>query len=147
MFENDEMGLKKTQAREFAKILYTQHGLNLSQISAKVDVTAKTIGKWKDDENWDSLRSALTTTRSSIINNLQRQMELWQLKIGDDLATNQQTDILIKLANSIKALEVETGVGEVIDTQIKFIEFLQVHQPELAQQVTHWSDLFIQTRM
>ncbi|MDK7376136.1 hypothetical protein QP519_11390 [Weeksella virosa] len=141
------MGLKKTQAREFAKILYTQHGLNLTQIADKTSVTTKTIGKWRDEENWDSLRSALTTTRSSIINNLQRQMELWQLEIGDNLASSKETDILIKLANSIKALEVETGVGEVIDTQIKFIEFLQLHQPELAQQITHWSDLFIQTRM
>ncbi|MDK7376183.1 hypothetical protein QP519_11655, partial [Weeksella virosa] len=68
-------------------------------------------------------------------------MELWQLEIGDNLASSKETDILIKLANSIKALEVETGVGEVIDTQIKFIEFLQLHQPELAQQITHWSDL------
>ncbi len=141
------MGLKKVQEREYAKLLFTQMGLSQKEVADRVGVTEKTIGKWKDEEQWDQLKTVLITTRSNVIKNLQRQMELWQLEIGDRLAGSKEADILIKLANAIAALEKDTGVSEMVDTGMKFIQFMQQHDMMLAKEVTHHFDLFIKTKM
>lgn len=141
------MGLKKVQEREYAKLLFTQMGLSQKEVAAKVGVTEKTIGKWKDEESWEELKTVFTTTRSSVIKNLQRQMELWQLKIGDNLAGTKEVDILVKLAAAINSLEKETGISEMVDTGMKFIQFLQQHNVDLAKESTHYFDLFIKTKM
>lgn len=141
------MGLKKVQEREYAKLLFTQMGLSQKEVSEKVGVTEKTIGKWKDEEQWDQLKTVLITTRSNVIKNLQRQMELWQLEIGDRLAGSKEADILIKLANAISALEKDTGIAEMVDTGMKFIQFLQQNDVELAQNVTNWFDIFIKSKI
>jgi transcriptional regulator with XRE-family HTH domain len=141
------MGLKKMQEREYAKLLFTQMGLSQKEVAAKVGVTEKTIGKWKEEEQWDQLKTVLITTRSNVIKNLQRQMELWQLQIGDNLASSKEVDILTKLASSIRSLETDTGISEMVDTGMKFIQFLQSQDVELAKKVTHWFDLFIKTKI
>jgi len=141
------MGLKKVQEREYAKLLFTQMGLSQKEVAERVGVTEKTIGKWKDEENWDQLKTVLITTRSNVIRNLQRQMELWQVEIGDRLAGSKEADILIKLANAISALEKDTGVSEMVDTGMKFIQFLQQHDMELAKKNAHWFDIFIKSKM
>lgn len=141
------MGLKKIQEREYAKLLFTQMGLSQKEVATKVGVTEKTIGKWKDEEQWDQLKTVLITTRSNVIKNLQRQMELWQLEIGDRLAGTKEADILIKLANAISALEKDTGISEMVDTGMKFLQFLQQHDMELAKNTAHWFDIFIKTKM
>lgn len=141
------MGLKKVQEREYARLLYTQMNLTQKEVAQKVGVTEKTIGKWKEDDNWDSLKTVLITTRSSVIRNLQRQMELWQLEIDERLASSKEVDILTKLASSIRSLETETGISETVETGMKFIQFLQQHDMELSKNVTHWFDLFIKTKM
>lgn len=141
------MGLKKIQEREYAKLLFTQMNLNQKEIAEKVGVTEKTIGKWKEEENWDGLKTVLITTRSSVIKNLQRQMELWQMEIGDNLASAKEVDILTKLAASIRSLENETGISEIVDTGMKFIQFLQLHDMELSKEAANWFDLFIKTKI
>lgn len=139
--------MKKKQAQEYAKLLYTQMGLTQKEIAARVGVTEKTIGNWKERESWDELKTVLTTTRSSVIKNLQRQMELWQLQIGDNLAGTKEVDILVKLAAAINSLEKETGISEMVDTGMKFIQFLQQHDHEIAKEAAHFFDLFIKTKI
>jgi len=145
--EFKSMGLKKVQEREYAKLLFTQMGLTQKEVAAKVGVTEKTIGKWKEQEQWDQLKTVLITTRSNVIKNLQRQMELWQLEIGDKLAGTKEADILIKLANAINALEKDTGISEMVDTGMKFIQFLQQNDMAIAKDVTNYFDIFIKSKM
>jgi hypothetical protein len=44
-------------------------------------------------------------------------------------------------------LETETGISETVDTGMKFIQFLQSQDMDLAKKVTHWFDLFIKTKI
>src|SRR5690625_1262703 len=96
---------KLSKDREYAKILYTQMGLTQKEIAQRVGVTEKTIGRWKNDpdDNWDDLKTVFTTTRTNIVKNLQRQMELWQKEIGNNkLADSKEVDILVKLASAVR---------------------------------------------
>jgi len=139
--------MSKKQEREYAKLLYTQMALTQKDIAAKVGVSEKTIGKWKEQENWEQLKTVLITTRTNVIRNLQRQMELWQKEIGERLASSKETDILTKLASAIRSLETETGISEMVDTGMKFIQFLQQQDVELAKEVTNWFDVFIKSKI
>ena len=44
------------------------------------------------------------------------------IKLGNT-ATSSEADAIIKITNSIKNLESETGLGEIIDVGMKFIDF------------------------
>jgi len=141
---------KLSKDREYAKILYTQMGLTQKEIAQRVGVTEKTIGRWKNDpdDNWDDLKTVFTTTRTNIVKNLQRQMELWQKEIGNNkLADSKEVDILVKLASAVRKLETDTGIAEIVDTGIKFINFLQEHNPKLSKETAHWFDLFIKNKI
>ncbi|MDM1548715.1 hypothetical protein HX096_12715 [Empedobacter falsenii] len=182
------MGLKKTQQKEYAEILFTRHNLNYKQIEDKVGVTAKTIGKWADDENWNDRKKSLTVTKEQQIKSLYQQLDdirtgiekrsiirdipvslLKPIKVKDadggeslqyadydpedfpikqgNTPNSQEAHIIQSLTNSINKLELETGVGETIEIMIKFIDFINSNDVEFAKQVSHWSDLFIQSRM
>ncbi len=72
--------------------------------------------------------------------------EDFPIKLGNT-ATSSEADAIIKITNSIKNLESETGLGEIIDVGMKFIDYVQTNQPALAKDVTKWYDLFIQSKM
>ncbi|MGV0919730.1 terminase gpP N-terminus-related DNA-binding protein [Empedobacter falsenii] len=72
--------------------------------------------------------------------------EDFPIKLGNT-ATSSEADAIIKITNSIKNLESETGLGEIIDVGMKFIDYVQTNQPGLAKDLTKWYDLFIQSKM
>lgn len=72
--------------------------------------------------------------------------EDFPIKISNT-ATSSEADAIIKITNSIKNLESETGLGEIIDVGMKFIDYVQTNQPGLAKDLTKWYDLFIQSKM
>lgn len=71
------MGLKKTEQREYAKVLFTEKGLSQKEIAIKVGVTEKTVGKWvsENNEEWKKLRKSLLTTKANQITKLYDQLE------------------------------------------------------------------------
>ena len=64
-------------------------------------------------------------------------------------ATSSEADAIIKITNSIKNLEGETGVGEIASIGMMFINFIQSGgaTKEFLEDVTHWFDLFIQSKL
>lgn len=72
------MGLKKTEAQEYAKMLYldTSQKLTNKEIAERVGVRPNTVGKWADSGGWDKLRKSLMVTRQKMISDLYDQLEL-----------------------------------------------------------------------
>lgn len=64
-------------------------------------------------------------------------------------ATSSEADAIIKITNSIKNLEGETGVGEIASIGMMFINYIQSGgaKKEFLEDVTHWFDLFIQSKL
>src|SRR5690606_40471800 len=69
------MGLKKKQEEDYAKILFTQHNLTRKEVSERVGVSEKTVGRWADKGNWDALKRSLLTTKKQQITQLYEQLE------------------------------------------------------------------------
>ena len=61
----------------------------------------------------------------------------------DDPTTNPNSDGIIKITNAIKKLETHTGVGDVIETLMRFIKFIASEDLDLSKKITTWADIFI----
>lgn len=144
------MGLSKSKERDFAKLLYTQERLSIKEVAERVDVSEKTVSKWRTQEGWDNIRKSLLITKNQQITHLYNQLE-W---LNDDIynrevriATVKEADIISKLTAAIKKLEVDASVGEIFEVGRLFIDFVREIDLTKAKDITTLFDLFIQSRM
>lgn len=147
-----ENKISKTQQKEWAKELYIRGERTQKEIAATVGVAEKTIGRWVESEQWDKMRKTLLSTKQEqlhmlydILDRLNKEGK--KTLEDDDPDTNPNSDAIIKITNAIKKLETQTGIGEMIDTGTRFIKFVSIENLELAKEITHWFDLFIQDQL
>lgn len=144
------MGAKKQVEREYAKRLFIDEKLDRKAIAERIGVAEKTIGKWAKDDNWEKIRTSLLTIKDSQISLLYSQLEFLNNDIASrdyKVATPKEADTLIKITNSIKALEVETNLGDTIQVAKKIIQFIQSEDLEFSKKLTRYCDLYINTLM
>jgi hypothetical protein len=103
------MAKKKTQERVDAADLYiNSSSLTLKQIALIVGISAKTIGDWAKEEDWDLQRTAQQVTVDKIIAGNYMQLAAIQKHIKteqDGIPTPAQTDQQHKLADAIEKLK------------------------------------------
>jgi hypothetical protein len=144
--------LGNNQKKEWAKQLFVKGELSQKDISAKVGISEQTICKWVKDGKWETMRKTLMTTKSEILHDLYDTLEAMKKEAklaatDGDPATKPDTDGIYKLTLAIKKLEVDTGIGEMIETGTRFIKFVQNEDLSLAQEITKWFDLFVESRL
>ena len=128
-----------------AKILYTREKLEQKLIAKKVGVSEKTIGKWVNDFNWKALRNRLLIGKEEVLNNLYDQIGNLNKAIadkndGEKYGDTKQADILIKYTASIRNLETELAIADLVESGIRFIKYIQ--QTGTVQQVVDTADLW-----
>ena len=136
-----------------AKILYTREKLEGKTIAQKVGVSEKTISNWVTNFGWKNLRNRLLVGKEEILQNLYEQLEelnkdIQSNKDGKRYGTSAQADTMIKYTASIRNLESDLSIADVVDAGIKFMKHLQVHGS--MEQVVEFSDLwngFIQSEI
>jgi len=103
------MAKKKIQERVDAADLYINSGsLTLKQIALIVGISAKTIGEWAKEEDWDLQRTAQQVTVDKIIAGNYMQLAAIQRLIKEQqkgIPTAAQTDQQHKLADAIEKLK------------------------------------------
>lgn len=144
------MGLSKKEERNYAQILFVEQKLTLKEIAARVGVSEKTIGRWCKDDGWEKLRNSLLVTKQNQITQLYDQLA-W---INEDIAKREikcagikEADVIAKITTSIKRLEVETSLGEIIEVAKNLCEFMRGVDLDKAKVIADAFDLFIQTKM
>ena len=146
------MGKPKIKEKNFAKILYVDKRLSVTEIMLRqdVDISERTLRKWINDENWDKLRKSFLTTRENQIVQLYDQLEWLNNQIAErdiKVASSKEADSIIKITSAIKRLEYEVSLGEIMEVGRKFVEFSKEIDLNLAQQVTRLFDQFIQSNL
>lgn len=68
------------------------------------------------------------------------------IKLGNT-PSSAEADIIVKITKSIKQLETETSIGEIVDVAKQIIQFTQSIDLEFAKQLTDYFDLFIKQKM
>ena len=131
------------EKKYLAKVLFTREHLDQKEVALRVKVSEKTIGKWVNDGNWKDLRRRLLLTKENELANFYEQLENLNklIKTGENKhADTKQADILIKLTSSIRNLETDLGIAELVESGMKFLKYLQ--QVGTMEQLREFSELW-----
>jgi len=126
-----------------AKILFTREHLDQKVVAARVNVTEKTMSSWVNDGNWKELRKRLLITKEQELSNLYEQLEALNTIIKSSAtkhADSKQSDIQIKLTASIRNLESDLAIADLIESGIRFIKYVQ--KVGTFEQVMEMSDMW-----
>ena len=114
--------------RILAEKLFTSGNYLQKEVAELVGVTEKTIGDWIAKGDWKNRRASFTSTRENQIhmlltqiNNIQEQ--ILQRDIKERYATTKESDQLAKLSTTMKNMEVELGISDMISCGIRFIDY------------------------
>lgn len=138
------------QKKDYARLLYVKDSLTQEEIALRVGVNSVTISRWKKEESWDALKKSLLTTRQAELANLYDQLSELNKHIrdkpeGQRFANSKEGDVIRKLTASIRELETETSVAQVVDVFIPFNEWARKVDPEQAKKMLDFQDAFIKT--
>lgn len=143
------MGVSKQQQREHARLLYVGERITLKEVAERTKVTEKTIGRWCKEDGWDELRKGLLTTRQTQLSRWYRQLDAITSKIElrDNIPTNAEADTMSKITSNIQKLEVEIGIGEIVESGKKVITFIQQINLDDAKLFKNYFDEYINNRV
>jgi transcriptional regulator with XRE-family HTH domain len=145
-------GLTNKQKKEWAQLLYTRENLTQKEIAARVGVSEVTMSKWANTGNWDELKASFTITKEEQLKNLYRQLAeinrvIAEREPGKKYATASEADTITKLANAIEKMETDVGLGDIIATFRRFLEWLRAFDLKEAQRLTPLFDSFVKSRI
>jgi transposase-like protein len=130
-----------------AKILFTREHLDAKIVSKKVGVSENTMSKWVNEFNWKALRKRLLVSKEEVLNNLYEQLEALDDEIRESnkkYPDSKQADIKIKLTASIRNMETDLAVADLIESGMRFIKHLQkVGTFEQVMEVSEFWDSFV----
>lgn len=143
------MALTNKEKREYAWLLYKEDTLTQKAIATRVGVTEKTIGQWKEEENWDAKRRSLYNTREDILVDLYVILENTKnaVKEKGGIANSKDGDAILKLSQSIKNLETETSVGQIFEVCKGLIQHVQKLDFEKAKEIIDYVDSFMKEKL
>jgi len=124
-----------------AKIIFTREHLDQKIVAQRVGVSEKTMSKWVNEGKWHDLRKRLLLAKEEQINTLYEQLENLNIAIkatDKKHADSKQADILIKITASIRNLETDLAIADLIESGIRFIKYMQ--QVGTTQQVMDIAD-------
>lgn len=135
---------KSDQTRQWARSMYLHENRTQQEIADAVGVTRQTVARWAKLDKWDEMKVSLTMTRETQIKNMYRQLsEINQAILGREdgkrFATSKEADTIAKLTDSIKKLETEIGIHDVVSVAERFIGWLR---PIDVDQTKTFVDLF-----
>jgi transcriptional regulator with XRE-family HTH domain len=114
--------------KDLARILFTREQLDQKIVAQRVGVSEKTMSKWVNDEGWKELRNRMLISKEDQLNSFYEQLSNLNEQIKKNefaVPDSKQADIQIKLTASIRSLETDLAIGDIVSSGIKFIKHIQ----------------------
>lgn len=144
--------LTNAQKKEWAKTLYLRENLTQQEIADRVGVSRVTVSNWVRAGKWEEQKAGLTLTRQEQVANLYRQVAeinraISHVPRGSEYPNSKEADILGKLSASIRNMEQETGIADIISVLTGFIEWLRPLDLDKAKELTRLADAYIKDKL
>lgn len=141
---------KENPKRSMAKSLYLTGQYNQKEIADLVGTSVQSITKWKDEEDWESFKTSLLTTRESQLRRLYKMLEILNDSIDEKAKAkipinSKEADAVLKLTQAIKNLEIETSIAEKVEVGTDFIDLVKKEDYELSKVITKWFDTYLKS--
>ncbi len=132
--------------------MYLNSQCSQKEIAKEVGVNENTIGRWVAAEKWDLLKNEVGANNESLIASLTKQLNKLiadgiKALEDDDPKTNPDTQAQIMTAKAIHYLRTKTGTGQMYETGMAFLGYLQKENPELAKLVAPVFHAFIKSNL
>jgi len=121
-------GLTIDQKKEWAELLCTKEGYSQKDAAAKVGVSTVTMNKWYNEGNWLRVRQSMLITRQEQLSRLYMQLDeltsfIKKKPEGERFANSKEADTISKLAGSIKTMETEASIADVVEVSKRFLSW------------------------
>ena len=138
----------KIDKRSIARTLYLDGNYTQEEIAVKVGVSRQTIIRWSKEDSWAELKASLSVTPTQLIAQWQQQIAeinrtITSREEGARYATPAEADAMLKLATSIKKIQDDLGISEVISVCMRFLAWLRPLDVEQAKAFNSLMDIFI----
>lgn len=123
-------GLTNKQKKEWAYTEYVINNLSQKEVAEKVDISTVTMNKWVREGNWDELRRQMLVTREKQLSRLYAQFDELTRAIetrpqGERYANSKEADTLNKLTSSIRTLETEASIADIVEVSKRLLNWLR----------------------
>ncbi len=148
----DMAALRNEQKKALAKDIYLLGSFTLEEIASKTGTTRQTVSRWAKADGWDELKAGMTIGREQILKNLYRQINEINSVINDREkgqrhANSKEADILMKLSASIKKMEDDAGISELVSAGMRFGDWLRKIDLDKAKEYVEYWDAFIKDQI
>lgn len=146
------MAKSNINKKDIAKSLYVNGSFTQEEIAQKVGTTRQSVSRWVREGAWEDLKASYTITPSQILAGLNRQIIEINNNInarvdGKRFATVAEADTLAKLASSVKKIESDVGISDIVDVGIRFTNWLRPLDLDMAKKFNDLLDAFLKDQM
>jgi len=146
------MGKQKQIERDYARILFVNEFIDQKDIAVRIGVSEKTVSKWAITDNWKKLRQSVTITREAQLRNIYEQIDELNTKIrtrpeGERFCDSKESDILSKLTASVRKLESEATISDVVEVSKRMLNWLLKINPDKAKEIGAIFDDYIKEQL
>ena len=137
--------------KDYAKLLYTVEDVTVQkELADRVGVSAVTMNKWVKEEGWETRRANVIITKESELYRVYRQLTALNDHIeskpdGEQFANSKEADALVKYSATIRQLETDMSVADVIEVMKRFAIYIREDDYQKAKEISSLADSFIKS--
>ncbi|MGG5507910.1 MULTISPECIES: transcriptional regulator [unclassified Myroides] len=139
--------------KEHAKLLFIKENIDSQkEISERVGVSEKTIGRWIEEGAWRKLKRNIILTREEQMINLMDELaelseSIKKKEEGSRFADHKEAQIRRQLVKDIKDLETKAMLPEIINSLTQFLDFVRRQDIDDTKLLAGYVDHFIKEKL
>lgn len=136
--------MKNADKKRLAQSLFIKGDMLLKEIAKQVNVTAKTLSKWRDEGDWQTLKDAHTITKPRLLEAAFKQLHAVNQKIEElgGVPTKELSDAKGVIRKEIELFS-SNPVHVYVEVFEEFIQHLSKSDPQHLQLFAELSNEFI----
>lgn len=144
--------LKSEQKKALARDLYLLGTYTYEEIAMKVGTQRQTISRWAKAGGWEDLKAGMSVTREEILKRLYQQLNninaiILEREPNERFANSKEADAMAKLSATIKNMEIDVGISDIISVGMRFGEWLRRVDLDKAKEFVQYWDLFLKEQI
>lgn len=144
--------IKSEQKKALARDLYLLGSYTYEEIAAKVGTQRQTISRWAKAGGWEDLKAGMSVTREEVLKRLHLQLKsindiILERDPKERYPTAKEADAMVKLSATIKNMETDVGISDIISVGMRFGEWLRRVDLDKAKEYVQYWDLFLKEQI